>query len=55
MNGFLNLFRRNWGLKLLALVLSLVVYYSMRDSANSGKVSNNPFLKGASTNGGNGK
>ena len=33
MNSFLNLFRRNWGLKLIALILSLVVYYSMRDSA----------------------
>ena len=50
MNSFLNLFRRNWGLKLLALIFSLVVYYSMRDSANS-NVSHNPFLKGASTGG----
>ena len=35
MKAFLDIFRRNWGLKLLALVLSLVVYYSMRDSSNS--------------------
>lgn len=54
MSALLHLFRRNWGLKLLALVLSLVVYYSMRDRADSKDVTNNPFLKGA-TNGGNGK
>jgi hypothetical protein len=30
------------------------VYYSMRDSANNGNVTNNPFLKGAS-NGGSSK
>lgn len=53
MNTFLNLFRRNWGLKLLALILSLVVYYSMRDSANN-NVTRNPFLKGAA-NGGDSK
>lgn len=53
MNSFLNLFRRNWGLKLLALILSLVVYYSMRDSAND-NASHNRFLKGAA-NGGNSK
>ena len=35
MKAFLDIFRRNWGLKLLALVLSLVVYFSMRDSSNS--------------------
>lgn len=51
MNSFLNLFRRNWGLKLLALIFSLVVYYSMRDSASNGNVANNPFLKGASNGG----
>ena len=54
MNALLNLFRRNWGLKVLALILSLVVYYSMRDSASGDNVSHNPFLKGAA-HGGNGK
>jgi hypothetical protein len=54
MNAVLNLFRRNWGLKLLALILSLVVYYSMRNSAENDNVSHNPFLKGAA-NGGNRK
>ena len=52
MKSFLNLFKRNWGLKILALILSLVVYYSMRDSAKSNNISNTSFLKGAS-NGGN--
>jgi hypothetical protein len=50
MKSILNLFRRNWGLKLLALILSLVVYYTMRNSAND-NVTNNPFLKGASNGG----
>ncbi len=54
MKTLLDLFRRNWGLKLLAFILSLVVYYSMRDSTNNDNVSPNTFLKGAS-NGGNGK
>ena len=40
--------------KNVVLILSLVVYYSMRDSANNGNVTNNPFLKGAS-NGGSSK
>ena len=31
MKAFIDFFRRNWGLKLLALVLAIVVYYSMRD------------------------
>ena len=54
MKAFLDIFRRNWGLKLLALVLSLVVYYSMRDSSNGNNVTRNPFLKGAPDDG-NGK
>lgn len=54
MNAFLDLFRRNWGLKLLAFILSLVVYYSMRDSTNNDNISHNPFLKGAA-NGGDSK
>lgn len=54
MNALLNLFRRNWGLKLTALILSLVIYYSMRDSAKTGEMPQNPFLKG-SADGGNSK
>ena len=54
MTALLNLFRRNWGLKLLALILSLVVYYSMRDSAQNDNATRNPFLK-FDANGGNSK
>ena len=54
MKTLLNLFRRNWGLKLIALVLSLVIYYSMRNSAKTGGIPQNPFLKG-SADGGNSK
>ncbi len=32
MKNFLALFTRNWGLKLLALVLALVVFYGVRGS-----------------------
>lgn len=52
MRTILNLFCRNWGLKLLALALALVIYYSMRDSVGSSRIPQNPFLKGA-TDGGN--
>ena len=53
MKALLNLFRRNWGLKILALALALVIYYSMRDSmGKDSRIPQNPFLKGA-TNGGN--
>ena len=53
MRAVLDLFRRNWGLKLLALALALVIYYSMRDSmGNDSRIPRNPFLKGA-TDGGN--
>ena len=54
MKALLNLFRRNWGLKITALILSLVIYYSMRDSAGNGAIPQNPFLKG-SADGGNSK
>ncbi len=53
MKSFLDLFRRNWGLKLLALALALVIYYSMRDSMGSSHIPQNPFLKGASDGGNN--
>jgi hypothetical protein len=50
MNTFISLFTRNWGLKLLALVLALVVYYSMRDSIRSSqsRPTAPAFLKGPS-------
>lgn len=53
MRNILNLFRRNLGLKLLALALSLVIYYSMRDSKGSSRIPQNPFLKGATDGGTN--
>ena len=52
MKTILNLFRRNLGLKLLALTLALIIYYSMRESMGSSRIPQNPFLKGA-TDGGN--
>ena len=51
MTALLNIFRRNWGLKLLSLALALVIYYSMRDAKGNSRIPQNPFLKGA-TNGG---
>ena len=53
MKAILNLFRRNWGLKLLALALALVIYYSMRDSMGKSRIPQNPFLKGATDGGSN--
>lgn len=54
MKAFFNIFRRNLGLKLLAIALALVIYYSMRDSKGSSRIPQNPFLKGA-TDGGSSK
>jgi hypothetical protein len=51
MKMILDLFRRNWGLKLLALVLALVIFYSMRENSDESRVPRNPFLKGTSNNG----
>ena len=55
MRAFLNIFRRNWGLKLLALVLALVIYYSMRDASGKPGVSQNIFDMKGTTDGGTGK
>ena len=55
MTAFLNIFRRHWGLKLLALALALVIYYSMRDSDDKTGVSRNIFDMKGSTDGGTGK
>lgn len=47
MKAFINLFRRNWGLKLLALVLAVIVYYSMRDEMKNSAHPGTPhILKG---------
>ncbi len=41
----------NWGLKILALVLAIVVYYAIKDSIRqSGQSSNSSFIKGATPN-----
>ena len=54
MTALLNIFRRNWGLKLLALVLALVIYYSMKSSIGKTGVLQNTFMKG-NVDGGTGK
>ena len=47
MKAILNIFRHNWGLKLLALVLAIVVYYSMRDELKKSNGAQTPrFMKG---------
>lgn len=35
MKNILKMFSHNWGIKLLALMLALIVYYSMKVSINS--------------------
>ena len=35
MTAFLNIFRRNLGLKIIALILAIVIYYSMRNDSES--------------------
>ena len=47
MKAFLNFFCHNWGLKILALVLAVVVYYSMRDEMKkSDAAQTHRFMKG---------
>lgn len=53
MTALLDIFRRNWGLKLIALVLALVIYYSMRNSTEEA-VARGIFMKGT-VDGGSGK
>ena len=36
MKKFFALFTRNWGLKLLALALAVIAYYTMREKTNHG-------------------
>ena len=50
MKAFLNIFRRNWGLRLLALALALVIYYSMRNASGRSHIPQS-FLKGAENGG----
>ena len=51
MIALLNIFRRNWGLKLIALILALVIYYSMRNSSGKARVPQNIFMKGTDDGG----
>lgn len=46
MNAFKRIFLHNWWLKLLALVLALAVYYSLRDSARKSGISPVDSMKG---------
>ena len=50
MKTLLNIFRRNWALKLLALALALVIYYSIRNSSGRSHIPQT-FLKGAENGG----
>ena len=53
MRRLMAFFTGNWGLKILALILAIVVYYSMKET--SGRVSRNEnspvFLKGPADGG----
>ena len=55
MTAFLDIFRRNWGLKVISLVLALVIYYSMRDSSGVARDPQGIFIMKGSANGGSGK
>ena len=49
MKRIIGFFTGNWGLKILALVLAIVVFYSMKDTTQS---SESPaFLKGPADGG----
>ena len=50
MRGIIAFFTSNWGLKVLALILAIVVYYSMKESPHGGHGKNGSptlILKGA--------
>lgn len=48
MKAFFSFFTRNWGLKLLSLILAIVVFYAVRDSIHSSRGHGNTpsFMKG---------
>ena len=50
---FFSFFTRNWGLKLLSLILAIVVYYSMKEKVPSSGTVYNPSstLKGPANGG----
>lgn len=51
----MDIFRRNWGLKVISLILALVIYYSMRDSSGETRNPQHIFTMKGSANGGSGK
>ena len=53
MTAFLDIFRRNWGLKVISLILALV--NSMRDSSGEARDPQHIFIMKGSANGGSGK
>lgn len=55
MKVLLDLFRRNWNLKLIALVLALLIYYSMRDSSGNARDPQDIFSMKGAVNAGSGK
>ena len=57
MKILLNIFRHNLGLKLIALILALLVFDTMRNSTVKGGMTQNIIenMKGNSTNVGSGK
>lgn len=52
MNRFLSLFTHNWGLKLIALILAIIVFYWVRGSIRGNRPTNGGvspnFMKGPS-------
>jgi hypothetical protein len=43
--------RGNWGLKILALILAIVIYFAMKDALRDTSFRNTPsFMKGNLTN-----
>ncbi len=55
MTAFLDIFRRNWGLKLISLVLALVIYYSMKNSSDEPRTPQAIFMKKGPADVGSGK
>lgn len=51
MNNYFSFLTRNWGLKLLALILALVVFYGVRSSTRGHRVTGRDtpgfFMKGS--------
>ncbi len=46
MKSIVKMFSRNWGLKLLALALALIVYYSLKESVQTPSFGGMGSMKG---------